>query len=112
MGDRRTFKCPGCDTPISMIAAVGQDQRWAIKLSPGPSGFLQAATIAGTIDGAQKLMRLSCREDGANVQTYVERIDTNDGGEIEIQFVTMATSKKWAAANGRADTQPSPEQSS
>lgn len=100
----RGVPCPCCNERISLIAAIGRDQRWGIAIKPGPTGLLNAATVAGTIDGAQKMMRASCREDGATVQTYVESIRTLDDGTLEIDFATLATSKRWAEANGRANT--------
>lgn len=101
--DERKCQCPNCGTEISMIAAVGHEQRWGITIKPGPVGLIQAGTVAGTIDGAQKLMRLSCREGGANVQTYVEALRTDPDGEIQIDFITLPTSKKWAKANEQKD---------
>lgn len=102
-GAERSVPCPSCSERISLIAAVGRNQRWGISLRPGPSGLLQAATIAGTIDGAQKMMRATTLEDGAKVQTYVEAISTKDDGTIDISFITLAVSKVWAEANKRAD---------
>ena len=86
-----SINCPKCETElhVDIAGAVGKKQKFCMTLHPEPGSMMQAKTVGGQMTAMDDLMRACCKEDGAKVATYIERIDTDETGAIHIHYVVL-----------------------
>lgn len=95
-------KCPHCEAsvPVSVAAAVGNEQKFSYRVYPEHNNMMQAEAIGGQLVAMDKLMRAIAREDGGKVRTYINRIETHDDSSLEFHLVALPV-VAWDEAKGK-----------
>lgn len=83
----RVVKCPKCETELAVLALIPDEQRFTLNIQ-GEGGMLSAETVGGTLTGIRKLMQLSAKRDGVNVEVMIEKIAQEDG-KLSVDFVVL-----------------------
>lgn len=78
--------CPKCGTPLgfNVVAKLKEESRLQFKLSPAPNEMLSAKNVGGAIEQMATLLKSCARDQKVTVEVLVDRIETNEDGEITV----------------------------
>jgi hypothetical protein len=88
-GVKEPTRCPHCGETLSceIVSQLTDKSRLKLKLTPHEGQFASAATLAGVIGSMDKMLKELGREHGVKQSVSIERIDTDQSGEMTISIL-------------------------
>lgn len=80
--------CPHCSKPlgINLVAQLLDESRMAFTITPKEGAFLNARTVAGTLQALERLLASVGKEMGYKTITVVEGVSSSNG-EITVDLL-------------------------
>lgn len=86
---RHSVTCPKCGEAFFLhsVAHFAPGQTMKFKMTPGPRGMMDMATVGGTLAALSKFLKSCAVDVGGRVLPSIERTETTESGEIIFHVV-------------------------